>query len=86
MTNSHVISKFFVTCFSGEEDDLTQWDRYGQSEWLRNRVLCSGATARAHQHALFRVVYDALKHEAAAKQLADATVRFYLEGLDEVSV
>jgi hypothetical protein len=23
-------SQFFVTCFSGEEDDLTQWDRYGK--------------------------------------------------------
>src|SRR5258708_5449110 len=29
-TGSHNISKFFVTSFSGEEDDVTQWDRYGK--------------------------------------------------------
>jgi hypothetical protein len=26
---THGSSKFFVTCFSADEDDVTQWDRYG---------------------------------------------------------
>jgi hypothetical protein len=27
---THGVSKFFVTCFSGDEDELTQWDRYSK--------------------------------------------------------
>src|ERR1700721_2008634 len=27
---THGTSKFFVVCFSGEQDDLSQWDRYGK--------------------------------------------------------
>src|SRR4051812_47152814 len=29
-TPTHGTSKFFVACFSAEEDDLSQWDRYGR--------------------------------------------------------
>jgi hypothetical protein len=27
---THGTSKFFVTCFSGDEDELTQWERYSK--------------------------------------------------------
>ncbi len=80
--NSHSISKFFVTCFSGEEDDLTQWDRYGRQNGYAIAFYARGLQ-REPTSTLFRVVYDNEKHETAAREIAEATVRFYFEGLNE---
>jgi hypothetical protein len=80
--DSHSISKFFVTCFSGEEDDLTQWDRYGKQNGYAIGFYARGLQREATS-TLFRVVYDNEKHERAAKEIAEATVEFYFEGLNE---
>jgi hypothetical protein len=81
-TGSHNISKFFVTCFSGEEDDLTQWDRYGTPNGYAIGFSARGLQ-REPTRTLFRVVYDTEKQERAAKELAESTVKFYLEGLNQ---
>jgi hypothetical protein len=80
--NSHIISKFFVACFSGQEDDLAQWDRYGKQNGYAIGFFARGLQ-REPTSTLFRVVYDIQKHEQIARQLAEATVAFYLEGLNE---
>jgi hypothetical protein len=79
---NHGTSKFFVTCFSGEEDDLTQWDRYGKKNGYAIGFYARGFW-REPTSRLFKVVYDRAIQERASKELADATLRFYLEGLRE---
>jgi Protein of unknown function (DUF2971) len=77
---THGTSKFFVTCFSGDEDELTQWDRYskpnGYAIGFYIRGLWREATSQIH-----RVTYDPVKQAAAAKKIATATLDFYREGL-----
>lgn len=77
---NHGTSKFFVACFSGDEDELTQWDRYckpnGYAIGFRARGLCREATSQ-----IYRVVYDREKQAGAAKKIAAATLDFYREGL-----
>lgn len=73
-------SKFFVTCFSGEEDDLAQWERYGRQNGYAIGLYARGLN-REPNSSLYRVVYDRQKQEKAARELAEATVKFYLEGL-----
>ncbi len=73
-------SKFFVTCFSGDEDELTQWDRYskpnGYAIGLHARGLWRESTSQ-----VYRVVYSAEKQMIAAKKIATGTLDFYQEGL-----
>jgi Protein of unknown function (DUF2971) len=72
---------FFVTCFSSIEDDLSQWRSYGGGE--------NGYAVGFRVKDLFgvpnsfvtRVNYDAAKHTELAKDAAEATVRFYKEGI-----
>jgi hypothetical protein len=77
---THGTSKFFVTCFSVDEDELTQWDRYGRANGyaigFRARGLFREPTSQ-----LYRVVYDRDKQLIGAKEIAAATLRFYREGL-----
>jgi hypothetical protein len=80
--DTRVASKFFVTCFSGEEDDLTQWDRYGKRNGYAIGFFARGLQ-REPNSALFKVVYDIEKHRKAVEQLAEATVNFYLEGITD---
>ncbi|HEX4137117.1 MAG TPA: DUF2971 domain-containing protein [Bryobacteraceae bacterium] len=77
---AHARSKFFVVCFSGEEDDLTQWERYGKQNGYALGFYARGLN-REPNSTLYRVIYDAEKQELAARELAEATVDFYLEGL-----
>ena len=77
---AHTRSKFFVTCFSGEEDDLSQWERYGNQNGYALGFYARGLH-REPNSTLYRVIYDAEKQEKAAKQLAEATLNFYIEGL-----
>jgi hypothetical protein len=79
---SHNISKFFVTSFSGQEDDVTQWDRYGKHNGYAIGFYARGLK-REPTSTLFRVVYDSEKQVRAAKELAEATLRFYFEGLTQ---
>jgi hypothetical protein len=32
------ISKFFVTCFSANGDDVNQWAKYAKGKWIRDRI------------------------------------------------
>jgi len=49
---THGTSKFFVTCFSADEDELTQWDQLRQGQWLCNRFPRSRSGPRADEPAL----------------------------------
>lgn len=77
---AHGMSKFFVTCFSGEEDDLTQWDRYGKRNGYAIGFYARGFW-RGATSTLYRVIYDRSLHQSASKRLAEAMLAFYLEGL-----
>lgn len=79
-TPTHGTSKFFVTCFSGEEDDLTQWDRYGKRNGYAIGFYARGLW-REPTSMLYKVVYDRARQEKASKELAEATLTFFLEGL-----
>jgi hypothetical protein len=78
--STHGTSKFFVVCFSGDEDELTQWDRYGQPNGYSIGFHTRGLNREPNSW-LYRVVYDREKQEKAAKKIAEATLKFYLEGL-----
>ncbi len=79
-TPTHGASKFFVTCFSGEEDDLTQWDRYGKPYGYAIGFYARGFW-REPSSWLYKVVYDRAVHEKMSKEVVEATLRFFLEGL-----
>jgi Protein of unknown function (DUF2971) len=83
--NSHGDSVAYVCCFSGNEDELTQWERYGRKGQQFNWGYAIGFDHRdfagGHPTALFKVIYDREKQEAAAERLARATLDFYLKGL-----
>jgi hypothetical protein len=78
---AHVRSKFFVICFSGEENDLTQWTRYGNESDSYAIGFYARGLNREPNSQLYRVIYDDQQQRNAARELAQATVQFYLEGL-----
>jgi hypothetical protein len=80
-TPTHGTSKFFVTCFSGEEDDLTQWDRYGGNNGYAIGFYARGLW-RDPTSQLYKVVYDRAIQEKASRELAEATLQFFLDGLN----
>lgn len=71
----------FVACFSEEENDLSQWRAYGGGE----NGYAVGFRARdlwgSENSMLARISYDEDLHRKTAKKAAEATVRFFLEGL-----
>lgn len=75
-------SKFFVTCFSADEDDLTEWTRYGGENGYAIGFFARGLF-REPTNQLYKVVYDREKQSQAAKKIADGTMRFFQEGLNE---
>jgi DUF2971 family protein len=77
---THGTSKFFVTCFSGEEDDPIQWDRYGKRNGYAIGFSARGLW-RDPTSMLYRVVYDRALQQKVARELAEATLSFFLEGL-----
>src|SRR5713101_7196179 len=79
---THGTSKFFVTCFSGEEDELTQWDRYGKPNAYAIGFYARGFW-REPTSTLYKVVYDRALQEKVSKDLAEATLKFFLEGLHD---
>jgi hypothetical protein len=73
---------YFVTCFSTLEDDLSQWRSYGGGEngyavGIRVKDLFGASNSL-----VARVVYDREKHLDLASQAAEATIRFYNEGVE----
>jgi len=79
---THGTSKFFVACFSGEQDDLTQWDRYGKKNGYAIGFYARGFW-REPTSTLYKVIYDRALQEKTSKELAEATLMFYLEGLHD---
>lgn len=77
---THGTSKFFVICFSGDEDELTQWDRYAKPNGYAIGFYARGLW-REPTSQLYRVTYDPAKQLAATKKIAAATLDFYREGL-----
>jgi hypothetical protein len=75
---------WFITCFSSQRDDLSQWRAYGGGEngyaigfetaWL---VKCG----EAHKNILIPVSYEQTLNERFASDLAKATVNFFMSGL-----
>jgi Protein of unknown function (DUF2971) len=80
---NHGGSLAYVCCFSGHEDELTQWERYGRQGQHFNWGYAVGfdGTLTGPLTALFKVIYDRKKQETAAEILAQATLDFYREGL-----
>src|SRR5271165_6371205 len=63
---AHARSKFFVVCFSAEEDDLTQWQRYGKQNGYAIGFYARGLN-REPSSTLYRVIYDEQKQRKAAR-------------------
>ena len=78
---THGTSKFFVACFSGDEDELTQWDRYGKPNayaiGFRARGLWREPTSQ-----LYRVVYDRDRQLKAVKENCDGNITLLSRGSD----
>ena len=77
---SHGTSKFFVTCFSAEEDDVNQWDRYGKPNGYAIGFY-AGGLFRDATSTVYKVNYDKALHEKISDDTARATLRFFLDGL-----
>jgi len=71
-----------VACFSGDNDELTQWDRYGKLNGYTIGFYARGLL-RYPNSRLYRVIYEREKQLHAAKRIAEATLRFYLEELND---
>jgi hypothetical protein len=73
-------SAWFVTCFSKEKDDLSQWRAYsGGENGYAIAFLASGFFARGSFVA--RVNYETEQHKQVAQNVANATMSFFKEGL-----
>ncbi len=79
---THGTSKFFVTCFSAEEDDLSQWGRYGKANGYAIGFYARGFW-REPASWIYKVVYDKALQEKVSNDIAEATLKFFLEGLQE---
>jgi hypothetical protein len=82
---SHNPSRFFVVCFSAQEDDLSQWRAYGDVGGENGYAIgfhARGFFSQAANRLVVKVNYDAALHAAIADEVAEATLRFYREGLE----
>lgn len=74
-------SDFFVTCFSAVRDDLSQWRAYGGGE--NGYAIAFGAGGFFNRGSLVaRINYDRELHVELASKAAEATLRFFREGLN----
>jgi len=77
---THGTSKFFVTCFSADENNLTQWRLYGGQNPYAIGLYARGLN-REPTSQLYKVIYDRHLQLAFTREIVDATLRFYREGL-----
>ena len=74
-------SNWFVTCFSAEKDDLSQWRAYGGGE--NGYAIAFQAGPFFNRGSLFaRVNYEKDRHLEGAKEIALKTLDFFKEGFD----
>src|SRR6516162_523469 len=79
-TPTNVGSAWFVTCFSTEKDDLSQWRAYsGGENGYAIAFLAGGFFGRGSFVA--RVNYEKEQHNQVAENVANATMSFFKEGL-----
>ncbi|HEY4045520.1 MAG TPA: DUF2971 domain-containing protein [Acidobacteriaceae bacterium] len=87
VTQSVSPSKFFVTCFSAEKDDLSQWRAYSETGGENGYAIgfrAQGLFSSLPNRMVAKVNYDREFHLAEAKEVAEATIRFFLKGLQTV--
>jgi hypothetical protein len=73
-------SPWFVTCFSKEKDDLSQWRAYsGGENGYAIAFLAQGFFGR--RSVVVRVNYDQEQQRQVAAKVANATLAFFKEGL-----
>ena len=73
-------SKFFITSFSADEDEVTQWDRYSKDHGYAIGFFARGFYREPNSQ-LYRVIYERQKQVDAVKKLVAATLTFYRAGL-----
>jgi hypothetical protein len=74
-------SAWFVTCFSKEKDDLSQWRAYsGGENGYAIAFLAGGLFGRANG-IVARVNYNQDEQKEVAANVANATIEFFKEGL-----
>jgi hypothetical protein len=82
---SHAPSPFFVTCFTREEDSLPHWmsNCHGENGYAIG--FKAGNLLDAAHSGVVKVNYDKTVHERLASTVAEITVKFYEEGLENKS-
>lgn len=81
MPPTNIPSPFFVTCFSKEKDDLSQWRAYSGGENGYAIAFLAGAFFNRGS-LVVRVNYEKEQHKEVAKKVAKATLQFFKEGVD----
>ena len=79
----HAPSEWFVTCFSTEEDDLSQWRAYCSGENSYAIGFRAGGLFGQSNSLVARVNYDRQQHKAVTERVVDATIQFYREGIEK---
>jgi hypothetical protein len=77
------ISEWFITCFSENRDDLSQWRAYGDGEnGYSIGFNSSGMMTDIMRNncVLAPVQYDQTIHTRIVERVADATLQFFLQG------
>ena len=74
---------YFVTCFSLEGDDLAQWRSYCSGENGYAIGFRAGGFFGIPNRILVKVNYDREAHERLAMKAAEATVRFFADGIEK---
>jgi len=77
----HIPSRWFVTCFSRQKDDLSQWRAYSGGE---NGYALSFPAGEffGNNGLVVHVNYDQELHKKLARTIAEATIHFFREGLN----
>lgn len=75
-------SMWFVSCFSQQRDDLSQWRAYsGGENGFAIGFTAGGFFRLGAPHNLVKVNYDGDLHRKLAAKIARATLQFFKEGL-----
>jgi hypothetical protein len=80
-------SYWCVASFSEEPDDLSQWRAYGGGEGgyavgFDSEITRTSFSANGHQGGLVSVCYNTGIHDDIAASIANATLRFFREGVE----
>jgi hypothetical protein len=78
-------SKFFVACFTTKKNDLSQWRAYSEVGGENGYAIgfrTSGLFAPSNRF-VAKVNYDRELHISMAKDVAEATIRYFIKGLED---